>query len=667
MTDVKKKGSISEDDVSVLLQRYTATTILALLQEVSQFAGVKIDWNSLVKRSTTGITNAREYQMLWRHLAYKDALLEKVDDSPEPLDDDSDLEFELEAVPSVSAEASSDVAACVKALISSGSPRELGPSHRTSLDAPLTLHTPNDQVPRAPSDKQQLARNARGNNTAAIVSYQKQSLPSGTSVEALDGNALVGSSAPPKKKRKLWTEEEDLELIAAVQKCGEGNWSSILKGDFKHDRTASQLSQRWGVIRKRQALLNQSNGTKSTSLTSSEERKAAQKAFSLALDMPMTRGLSSNLSGTTHSMILPNSSALPSTLSEATPASTPKPQVSNQAASDKTSSPLNKPRTTLKKPLTSTKASVGSSSLIKAAAFAAGGRIAAPSTAASLFKAAQSKIAVHIRPRGGSITKSLITNPKPSTATNISGQQPANARYVRRGNELPPPVASSGTPSNLSVHGTEPAQVYSEKPVSNPSTSCSAPADIPAQETSGFVATCEHTHQYIDIDVDALLSDDFRDEDMMDLDSSVAEDHRLDVPSLDMGEIEKDASQGQAIIDDQTCPKDNDDSTVGTQAVPVGTVAAEKQIISVGADGAQIPNDNSTGLLNQASIDSRCVDSANVHGQTVDRQLMATPDDDGDKTMSLEDQHKEIKDIAVGNRSIVDDQAGKVTEDKTNV
>ncbi|XP_072981771.1 uncharacterized protein [Typha angustifolia] len=640
MTDVKKKGFISEDDVSVLLQRYTATTILALLQEVSQFAGVKIDWNSLVKRSTTGITNAREYQMLWRHLAYKDALLEKVDDSPEPLDDDSDLEFELEAVPAVSAEASSDVAACVKALISSGSPRELGPSHRTSLDAPLTLHTPNDQ---------------------------KQSLPSGTPVEALDGNALVGSSAPPKKKRKLWTEEEDLELIAAVQKCGEGNWSSILKGDFKHDRTASQLSQRWGVIRKRQALLNQSNGTKSTSLTSSEERKAAQKAFSLALDMPMTRGLSTNLSGTTHSMILPSSSALPSTLSEATPASAPKPQVSNQAASEKTSSPLNKPRTTLKKPLTSTKASVGSSSLIKAAAFAAGGRIAAPSTAASLFKAAQSKIAVHIRPRGGSITKSLITNPKPSTATNIPGQQPANSRYVRRGNELPPPVASSGTPSNLSVHGTEPAQVYSEKPVSNPSTSCSAPADVPAQETSGFVATCENTHQYIDIDVDALLSDDFRDEDMMDLDSSVAEDHRLDVPSLDMGEIEKDASQGQAIIDDQTCPKVNDDSTVGTQAVPVGTVGAEKQIISVGADGAQIPNDNSTGLLNQASIDSRCVDSANVHGQTVDPQLMATPDDDGDKTMVLEEQHKEIKDIAVGNRSIVDDQAGKVTEDKTNV
>lgn len=34
-----------------------------------------------------------------------------------------------------------------------------------------------------------------------------------------------------------------MELIAAVQKCGEGNWASILKGDFKHDRTPSQLSQ----------------------------------------------------------------------------------------------------------------------------------------------------------------------------------------------------------------------------------------------------------------------------------------------------------------------------------------------------------------------------------------------------------------------------------------
>ena len=63
----------------------------------------------------------------------------------------------------------------------------------------------------------------------------------GSSMEAIDSSG--GAGGPAKKKRKLWTKEEDLELIAAVDKCGEGNWANILKGDFKHDRTASQLSQ----------------------------------------------------------------------------------------------------------------------------------------------------------------------------------------------------------------------------------------------------------------------------------------------------------------------------------------------------------------------------------------------------------------------------------------
>lgn len=49
------------------------------------------------------------------------------------------------------------------------------------------------------------------------------------------------------KKRKLWIEEEDADLIAAVQKHGEGNWVTI-KQEFKHNRTASQLSQVWGFF-----------------------------------------------------------------------------------------------------------------------------------------------------------------------------------------------------------------------------------------------------------------------------------------------------------------------------------------------------------------------------------------------------------------------------------
>lgn len=59
--------------------------MLALLQEVAQVQDAKIDWNALMKRTTTGITNPREYQMLWRHLAYRDELQEKLKDEVKPL------------------------------------------------------------------------------------------------------------------------------------------------------------------------------------------------------------------------------------------------------------------------------------------------------------------------------------------------------------------------------------------------------------------------------------------------------------------------------------------------------------------------------------------------------------------------------------------------------
>ncbi|RWW20002.1 hypothetical protein GW17_00015916 [Ensete ventricosum] len=74
-------------DLSIVrpVDRQPLRVILTLLQEVSQGADVSIDWNALVKRTATGITNAREYQMLWRHLAYHHALLEKTDDGAEPL------------------------------------------------------------------------------------------------------------------------------------------------------------------------------------------------------------------------------------------------------------------------------------------------------------------------------------------------------------------------------------------------------------------------------------------------------------------------------------------------------------------------------------------------------------------------------------------------------
>jgi len=59
--------------------------VLAILQEVGQVADEKIDWNAMVRKSATGITNAREYQMLWRHLAYRHGLVDKFDDEAQPL------------------------------------------------------------------------------------------------------------------------------------------------------------------------------------------------------------------------------------------------------------------------------------------------------------------------------------------------------------------------------------------------------------------------------------------------------------------------------------------------------------------------------------------------------------------------------------------------------
>lgn len=64
--------------------RYDAKTILRLLQEMAYYSEIKMDWSELVKKTTTGITNAREYQLLWRHLSYQDPLV-PVEDDAQPL------------------------------------------------------------------------------------------------------------------------------------------------------------------------------------------------------------------------------------------------------------------------------------------------------------------------------------------------------------------------------------------------------------------------------------------------------------------------------------------------------------------------------------------------------------------------------------------------------
>ncbi|KAK5845420.1 Telomeric repeat-binding factor 1 [Gossypium arboreum] len=460
-TKKQRKGSISEEDISTLLQRYTATTVLALLQEVAQFPGVKLDWNALIKKTSTGISNAREYQMLWRHLAYRDVLLEKLEDGAAPLDDDSDLEYELEPCPSVSSETSAEAAACVKVLIASGLPNDSSLANSSMVDAPLTINIPNARSFRVSSENLQPTCSMPGTNITVPVSVQKKILPSVTLAETMEGNGPAGANLPARRKRKPWSEAEDLELIAAVQKCGVGNWANILRGDFKGDRTASQLAQRWTVIKKRCGNLNVEGNSAIPQL--SEAQLATRSALSLALDMPdknLTAACTNNpglkimsssapptaggeasvqaqsqvqqgplasveaqiqsqqgpiasVSSRNRSQEGPITSASPQNPSQQGPvASVQVPNQSQQGSMPTKTSPRGSSGSTLKSRVTLKKAPAKpfstTGSILDATAVAAGARIGSPEAAASLLKAAQSKNAIHIMTTGGSSVKPVI-------------------------------------------------------------------------------------------------------------------------------------------------------------------------------------------------------------------------------------------------------------------
>ncbi|KAD1709717.1 hypothetical protein R6Q59_035501 [Mikania micrantha] len=385
-----KKGTISEEDVFIILQRYTAAAVLALLQEVAQIQDAKIDWNALVKRTATGITNPREYQMLWRHLAYRDELVEKLEDESKPLDDDSDLEYELEALPPVNNEASTEAAACVKVLIASGSTSGSGLGKGLTIEAPLTINIPNGKSTGNSSENQQGGSNLIGTNITVPVCVQKQPVPTAvvaSSTEELDKNGCgSGGSLPPRRKRKPWSAAEDMELFAAVQKCGEGNWANILKGDFKGDRTASQLSQRWNIIKKR----NNGNSIVKTGSQLSEVHLAARRALNMALDQPGVDSLkaSSSLGRTKSNINSVNSTRL---VTADTRSGT---TISHDQACEDTCGPTKTfPKVQHK---TSPKSLVNGPDPVKAAAVAAGARIATQSAAAAILKQ-QLKSAIHIK------------------------------------------------------------------------------------------------------------------------------------------------------------------------------------------------------------------------------------------------------------------------------
>lgn len=126
------------------------------------------------------------------------------------------------------------------------------------------------------------------------VTVQRQKLRTVSATDALETKRIVGgtSTTASKRKRKEWSEEEDNQLRAAVQRCGEGNWVAMAKGDrFPIKRSATELSQRWSALRKKDGSAN--SGSTATTVTTNTEYTAEQLAtrhsLNLALDKPFKK------------------------------------------------------------------------------------------------------------------------------------------------------------------------------------------------------------------------------------------------------------------------------------------------------------------------------------------------------------------------------------------
>ncbi|XP_051151252.1 uncharacterized protein LOC127265486 [Andrographis paniculata] len=382
MIDKSKKGKkrpITEENAAALLERYPLSTVLALLREVAHVAGEKIDWDKVVKNTATGISGARECQMLWRHLAYGETLTDQsVVAAANSLDDDSDLEYEVEAVPAVPREALTEAAACVKVLIDSGC---LDNNPTSNLEAPLTINVPSSRAQAGPSDGSVLFDSTQGKNVRISVPVQIQPLSSGISSEKRPNNGASGADAASRKRRRVWSAEEDTKLTAAVKKYGERNWASIARGDFENNRKPSELSQRWSSLRKKQGNANAGTSSK----FSETQLAAAHRAVSLALNMPLG---GENLKTDHH-------------FGRTGPLKPPAPTV-------RPPNPISTP-----------------DSMVKAAAVAAGARIATSADAPSIIDASRLQNVVRITTGASSAVKS----PPPP----LSSQLPSNVHFIRNG------------------------------------------------------------------------------------------------------------------------------------------------------------------------------------------------------------------------------------------
>ncbi|CAH8326597.1 unnamed protein product [Eruca vesicaria subsp. sativa] len=167
------------------------------------------------------------------------------------------MECELEASPQVSFEASVEAKAYVRVMAASYVPSGC---ENTTSEAPLTINIP---YSRLPEGIQEPTETPCRMNITFPVRLQKVSSPEMAS----------------EQKSKRWSVREDEELLAALKRCGQGNWTRIAQGEFSGKRTASQLSQRWLYIRRRCGV--------STSASQSGQQKTETLAANHALSLPL--------------------------------------------------------------------------------------------------------------------------------------------------------------------------------------------------------------------------------------------------------------------------------------------------------------------------------------------------------------------------------------------
>ncbi|XP_028228398.1 uncharacterized protein LOC114409223 isoform X1 [Glycine soja] len=442
-----KKVSFTEEDAVTLMQRYDATTVFTLLQEVAHYPHPKIDWCELVKKSATEISNAREYQMLWRHLAYRHSLPEIFEDGDEPLphfqDDDSDLECELEAFPPVSVECASEAAACVKVMIASRTLSESAPSSST-IEAPLTINVPVCHSSRTPIENSQPSNLMQGTSIIFPVTVQRQTLPTISLTDGIETKGIVGGNMASKRKRKAWSEEEDMQLRAAVQRWGEGNWATMAKGDdFPIKRSATQLAQRWSILRKKDGCTN--TGTITSTQYTTAEQLATRHSLSLALDMPFKKLTAPGMTDVKPSTSVKNQAQIRNTTEKVSSSLVPPQQPSQQALLG--SSDLHaKSKLADEKPVL--KGNLISDHVVKSATATLGTRVDPLSNTISQIKVAQVKNATDTKPAVSSLTKpSIYTNlpsdPKNKHATSLADK----GAQVKHAVDTKPAVSSLIKPS----------------------------------------------------------------------------------------------------------------------------------------------------------------------------------------------------------------------------